>query len=140
MVTGNTGRVRFLTPRHPPANLESITMSACEKFREYLSDCTSASSITMAHSAKRFAHEFDQLHQRNQENTGQCCTSLDKRKSYDKVSLEDFKWELEGNLRGFIENMKHLGVDSMSFPEWYETLAAWSEVGTDSENMMYGKL
>lgn len=59
------------------------------------------------------------------------------RDSYQKMSIEEFKEELESDIRGFVSNMLYLGRDDFSFPEWYESFGAWLEVGTDEEKMMY---
>jgi len=62
---------------------------------------------------------------------------MSDRSSYEKISIEEFLKEMTGNLFSFSTNMKHLGIEGMSFPEWYETLAAWSEVGTSMEEVTY---
>ena len=134
MVTGNTGRVRFLTPRRPPANLEGTTMPACEKFREYLEACAKG---VPGVAPTEVLQVFDNLHQGNQENTGQHCASKSNRGSYEKVSIDEFLKTLTEDAFRFAINMQILSTGEMSFPEWYETFAAWLEVGTAEEEMMF---
>lgn len=63
---------------------------------------------------------------------------MSNRESYEKIPVEEFKEELERDLRDFLINMKHLNaMEDSSFPEWHEMFAAWLEVGTNEEEMTY---
>lgn len=65
---------------------------------------------------------------------------MSKRDSYEKISLSEFRSQLGEYVEVFETNIRKLnekhGVDR-SFPEWYETFAAWSEVGTGMEEVHY---
>lgn len=62
---------------------------------------------------------------------------MSDRKSYEKISLEDFKIDLLLSVEGYIANMNMLNVGETTFPEWYESLGAWMEVGTSMEEVCY---
>jgi hypothetical protein len=109
-------------------------MSACEKFRKYLESCARG---VPGVAPTEVLQVFDNLHQSSQENTGQLCTSKNTRVSYEAVSIDEFIADLTNDSLSFATNMKKLSTDNMSFPEWYETFAAWLEVGTNEEEMMY---
>jgi hypothetical protein len=68
---------------------------------------------------------------------------MSKRDSYEKISISEFRSQLGGDIEGFETNIRVLsekyGIDR-SFPEWYETFAAWLEVGTTEEEMMYHRM
>ena len=64
---------------------------------------------------------------------------MKNRSTYEKLSIYGFLGELASNLSSFSSNMKKLNVKEMSFPEWFETFGAWLEVGTESEEMFYGR-
>ena len=62
---------------------------------------------------------------------------MSDRKSYEKISIEDFKADLELSLMGYLANLKMLKVGDLTFPEWYESFGAWLEVGTSMEEVYY---
>lgn len=51
---------------------------------------------------------------------------------------EEFEEEIKELLVPFVANMKSLKNESQTFPEWCETFLAWSEVGTDMEEISWG--
>jgi hypothetical protein len=55
------------------------------------------------------------------------------------LSVESFFEKILDDLGHFVVNMNMLGNRKASYPEWYETFGAWSEVGTDMEEEFYGK-
>jgi hypothetical protein len=58
---------------------------------------------------------------------------MPNREKYIQLSIDEFINELKENADIFSNNMKNLKIGNMSFPEWFETLGAWAEVGTDFE-------
>lgn len=62
---------------------------------------------------------------------------MSSREDYRKYPIEDFESELTESLKVFIRNMNKLGINNISFPEWYETFGAWLEVGTSMEEESY---
>jgi len=62
---------------------------------------------------------------------------MKSRETYTKYSAEEFNQEVVGAFIHFIQNMDKLNVNSLSFPEWYETFGAWLEVNTDHEEMSW---
>jgi len=61
------------------------------------------------------------------------------KRKYIKYTAAEFSTELSENLVTFIQNMNNLGVDNLSFPEWYETFQRWLEVSTDMEEECWAR-
>jgi len=55
-----------------------------------------------------------------------------------QFTSKEFDEEMKDLLDSFHKNMKSLNFKSQSFPEWCETFLAWSEVGTDMEEIQWG--
>lgn len=65
---------------------------------------------------------------------------MSNRDSYEKITIEEFVGQMTKVTFSFAVNMQNLETAAMSFPEWYETFAAWLEVGTSEEEMMYHRM
>ena len=55
------------------------------------------------------------------------------------MSIEEFEEQIKTSLPTFIQNMKNLGIETKSFPEWFEMYMHWSEVGTDMQEEYWGE-
>jgi hypothetical protein len=59
------------------------------------------------------------------------------RSDYRKYAVDEFTDDFLKNFKLFLVNMEKLGINDLSFPDWFELFGAWLEVGTDMEELSY---